>query len=154
PDIFYHNFSDGQRRDIAHYSGSNISPAVSPDGTKVAFIASKSGSPDVWVCNIDGSNLKQLTKTAEDESSTCGAADGQWFCFATKARGRRVLAKVPAGGGSVQTISTAGVSSPTEPDWSPDGKWIAFTRQAGGGEFDICVMPAVGGSPVVLVSGE
>ena len=67
PDIFYHDFSDGQRRSIAHYSGSNISPSVSPDGSKVAFIASKSGSPDVWVCNIDGSNLKQLTKTPEDE---------------------------------------------------------------------------------------
>jgi Tol biopolymer transport system component len=45
------------------------------------------------------------------------------------------------------------VSNPTEPDWSPDGKWIAFTRQAY--EFDICVVPADGSiAPVVLVRGE
>jgi TolB protein len=64
-----------------------------------------------------------------------------------------VLAKVPAGGGAVQRISTREALNPTEPDWSPDGKWIAFTRQAG--EFDICVVPADGSAdPVVLVAGE
>ncbi len=35
--------------------------------------------------------------------------------------------------------------NPTEPDWSPDGKWIAFTSQMG--EFNICVVPADGGMP-------
>jgi Tol biopolymer transport system component len=64
-----------------------------------------------------------------------------------------VLAKVPAGGGAVQRISTAGVSNPTEPDWSPDGKWIAFTSQMG--DFSICVAPADGSAPpTVLVAGE
>ena len=66
---------------------------------------------------------------------------------------RRLLAKVPAGGGPMQVIRTPGVSDPTEPDWSPDGKWIAFTRQAY--EFDICVIPADGSAaPVVLVPGQ
>ena len=64
PDIFYHNLSTGQRRVVAGFSGLNTSAAVSPDGTKVAMILSKSGSPDVWVCNADGSNLKQLTADA------------------------------------------------------------------------------------------
>ena len=64
-----------------------------------------------------------------------------------------MLAKVPADGGALQVIHTAGVSNPTEPDWSPDGKWIAFTRQAY--EFDICVVPADGSiPPTVLVRGE
>jgi hypothetical protein len=30
PDIWYHDLTTGQRRVVAHYSGSNISPAVSP----------------------------------------------------------------------------------------------------------------------------
>ena len=152
PDIFYHNLSNGQRKVIAGYSGLNTSAAVSPDGSKVAMILSRSGSPDVWVCDADGSNLKQLTHTPEDESSPCWSADGQWICFATKIAERRVLAKVPAGGGELQRIPTTGAPSPTEPDWSPDGKWIAFTSQTG--EFDICVVPAGGGAPTVLVSGE
>ena len=35
--------------------------------------------------------------------------------------------KIPAGGGAIQVIHTVGAPNPTEPDWSPDGKWIAFT---------------------------
>lgn len=152
PDIFYHNLATGERRIIAKFSGLNTSAAISPDGTRMAMILSKSGSPDVWVCNVDGTNLKQLTATPEDESSPCWSPDGRWICFATKIRERRVLAKVPAGGGAVQRIPTSGVSNPTEPDYSPDGKWIAFTSQMG--DFNICVVPAGGGTATVLVAGE
>ena len=151
PDIFYHDLTTGQRRAVARYSGLNSSAAVSPDGTRVAMILSKGGSPNVYVCNADGTGLKRLTTTSED-SSPCWSPDGQWICFATKINSRRLLAKVPAGGGEVQTLRTVGVSNPTEPDWSPDGKWIAFTSQMG--EFDVCVVPAGGGSATVLVRGE
>jgi Tol biopolymer transport system component len=53
----------------------------------------------------------------------------------------------------MQRIPTPGAANPTEPEWSPDGKWIAFTSQMG--EFGICVMPADGSAPpTVLVAGE
>jgi TolB protein len=152
PDIFYHSLSTGQRSVIAKFSGLNTSAAVSPDGSRVAMILSRSGSPNVWVCNADGTNFKQLTSSPEDESSPCWSPDGQWICFATKIRSRRVLAKVPADGGAVQRIPTSGVSNPTDPDWSPDGKWIAFTSQMG--DFNICVVPAGGGTATVLVPGQ
>jgi len=151
PDIFYHNLGNGQRHVVAGYSGLNTSAAASPDGSKVAMILSKSGSPNVWVGNADGTDLKRLTTSSED-SSPCWSPDGQWICFATKIADRRMLAKVPAGGGAMQRIPTPGAPNPTEPDWSPDGKWIAFTSQTG--EFDICVVPAGGGTPTVLVAGE
>jgi TolB protein len=152
PDIFYHSLSSGQRRVIAGYSGLNTSAAVSPDGSKVAMILSKSGSPNVWVCNADGSDLVRVTKGLED-SSPCWSPNGDWICYAAKLGGRRALAKVPAGGGEPQRLSTAGVLNPTEPDWSPDGKWIAFTSQMG--DFSICVMAADGSvPPVALVSGQ
>ncbi len=152
PDIFYHSLSSGQRRVVAGYSGLNTSASVSPDGSKVAMILSKSGSPNVWVSDADGKNLKKLTSGLED-SSPCWSPDGKWICFATKKAERRQLAKVPANGGEVVYLKTTGAANPTEPDWSPDGKWIAFTRQAG--DFDICVMPADGSlAPTVLVAGQ
>jgi len=125
---------------------------VSPDGRKVAMILSKDGWTDLYVGDVDGGNLKRLTKSPEDESSPCWSPDGQWICFATKIKERRVLCKIPATGGTAQRIPTDGVRSPTEPDWSPDGKWIAFTAQMA--DFQICVVPAAGGDATVLVAGE
>jgi TolB protein len=151
PDVFYHNLTSGQRRVVAGYSGLNTSAAVSPDGMRIAMILSRSGSPEVWLCNPDGGGLKQLTTMPEGASSPCWSPDGQWICFATEIHGRRMLAKVSAEGGDIQRIPTIGVSNPSEPDWSPDGKWIAFTSQMG--EFDICVVPADGGNAFILVRG-
>ena len=51
----------------------------------------------------------------------------------------------------LQTGSVRGMV--TEPDWSPDGKWIVFTSMTGGKGY-ICVVPAAGGEAKVLVAGE
>ena len=156
PEIFRHDLSTGQRTAVARHPGSNMSPAASPDGSKVAMILSKDGAVDVYVASADGSNLKRLTKTKEDDSSPCWSPDGQWICYATRVKEGdkewRLLYKVPASGGAAQRISTGGIANPSEPDWSPDGKWIVFTAQMG--EFEICVVPAAGGTATLLVSGE
>lgn len=151
-DIFYHDLSTGARSAFARYGGSSISPAVSPDGSKVAMILSKDGWTDLYVGDADGGGLRRLTKSPQDESSPCWSPDGRWILFAGKIGERRQLWKVPASGGEPQRIKTAGVSNPTEPDWSPDGKWIVFTAQMSG--FEICVVPAEGGAATPLVGGE
>ncbi|HLP75341.1 MAG TPA: hypothetical protein VK327_00345, partial [Candidatus Paceibacterota bacterium] len=153
PAIFYHDLGTGVRSKVAYYGGSSISPSVSPDGRRVAMILSKGGSPDVYVSDLDGGNLKRLTTTREDESSPCWSADGKWICFATKLHERRSLCKVPAAGGPVQRINIPGALNPSEPEFSPDGKWLAFTTQYRSG-FTICVAPAEGGASTELVEGE
>ena len=156
PSIFQHDLGTGSRKAVARYGGSNISPSVSPDGSKVAMILSKDGWTDLYVAGIDGANPQRLTKTREDESSPCWSPDGRYICFAAKINNgksvRRSLCKISASGGEVQRIPTDGVINPTEPDWSPDGKWIVFTSMGGG--FDICVVPSQGGTVTKLVAGE
>jgi TolB protein len=152
PEILSHDLNTGRRDRFAAYPGSNISPAVSPDGSKVAMILSKDGAVDLYVCGTDGSGLRRLTKSREEESSPCWSPDGQWICFAGKGNERRGLWKVSPGGGEPVRIPTSGISNPSEPDWSPDSKWIVLTAQMGG--FEICVVPAGGGSATPLVSGE
>lgn len=151
-DIFYHDLSTGARRTFARYGGSNMSPSVSPDGSKVAMILSKDGWTDLYICNADGTGLVRRTQSPQDESSPCWSADGKWICFAAKEKEHRALCKISASGGKIQQISTGGMSLPSEPDWSPDGKWIAFTVQHG--DFQICVVPAGGGEATQLVEGE
>ncbi len=151
-DILWHDLSNGERRFVARYSGSNMSPAASPDGKLVAMVLSKGGSPDIYITGPDGGGLRQLTKTSVDEASPCWSPDGRTLCFSTRLGGRRVLATIPVGGGVIKRLPTAGVANPSEPAWSPDGKWIAFTAQMGG--FEICRVPAGGGTAEVLTSGE
>jgi TolB protein len=153
PDIFFQNLSTGARKVFARYGGSNISPAPSPDGSQVAMILSKDGWTDLYVANSDGSNVRRLTKSPQDESSPCWSPDGRWICFAAKVSERRALRKISPSGGESQVIPTSGLPSPTEPDWSPDGKLIAFTSQFRSG-FEICVVSPNGGNATQLVEGE
>ncbi|MBX3734110.1 MAG: PD40 domain-containing protein [Verrucomicrobiae bacterium] len=152
PEIYMQNLRTGDRKRIFSFPGTSMSPAVSPDGTRVAMILSKSGSPDLWVANVDGTGLRQLTTTKELEASPCWSPDGTRICFTSTEGGRPALYTIPAGGGVMTRLRTGGVTQCTEPDWSPDGKWIAFTRASG--EFTLYVVPAAGGDARALVAGE
>jgi TolB protein len=151
-DIFHHDLTSGDRTTYARFGGSNMSPAPSPDGSKVAMILSKDGWTDLYVRSSAGGDPLRLTKSPQDESSPCWSPNSDWVCFASKDAEHRVLKKISASGGQAQRIGIGGVINPTEPDWSPDGKWIAFTSQTR--TFQICVVPAAGGDARVLCEGE
>lgn len=150
--IYSHNLPSGSRKAVSHYPGMNASPAVSPDGGRIAMILSKGGNPDLYVSNMDGSGLIQLTRTRESESSPCWSPDGQTICYSSREGGSTRLYTVSAGGGTTRQLGTIGTPNPTEPNWSPDGKWIAYTSKAG--DFTICIVDAKGGPGIPLVSGE
>ncbi len=153
PFVYRQELRTGERRIIAGYAGLNAAPAISPDGRRLALILSKSGSPDLFVANSDGTNLKQLTQTREDESSPCWSPDGRDLCVVSRVSGRAALYLISAsGGGALRRLRTEGAINATEPSWSPDGTAIAFTASMGG--FQICVVPAAGGEAEVLVGGE
>ncbi|PYI82516.1 MAG: hypothetical protein DME26_17405 [Verrucomicrobia bacterium] len=153
PDIFSHDLGSAARKPVARYPGLNTSVAVSADRRKLAMILSKSGSPDLYVSDLDGSNLKQLTTTKEEEATPCWSPDGQQLCFFSRKDGAAALYKISVNGGSMTRLPTIGAPTPTEPDWSPDGRFIVFTSMAGR-FFNICLVPAQGGEAMVLTTGE
>lgn len=153
PDIFVHDLASGSRKAFARHAGLNTSAAVSPDGQRVAMILSKDGSPNLYVCKVDGSGLKRLTDNRQGDSSPCWSPDGNTLCYSSRSGGPSTLYTVSAAGGSPKRVRLAGVSNGTEPDWAPDGQNIVFTTQSGGG-FEVCVVPAGGGDVRRLVTGE
>lgn len=153
PDIFSHNLSNGKRIPIVRLAGSNLTPVPSPNGRKLAMVLSKSGSPNLYVADMNGKNLRRLTHIRDGVSSPTWSPDGQWICYTSREAGPARLFKIRASGGSSQRISTVGAGPATEPDWSPDGKTIAFTTQSRSG-FTLCTVPAAGGKVEFLVAGE
>jgi TolB protein len=153
PWIYSHNLTGGERRPFAKFPGLNSGAVISPDGKRVAMILSKAGSPDLWVCNIDGSDLRQLTKTREDESSPCWSPNGDRICYASRPNERRGLFLISASGGQPTRLNTGGYPNPSEPDWSPDGRTIIYTSQRSGG-FDLAITEVQSGKSELLVAGE
>lgn len=152
PDIFSHDLASGSRRVVSEFNGLNGSPAVSPDGRRVAMILSKDGNVNLYVANLDGSGLQRLTNHRQDDSSPTWSPDGRTICFSSRA-GRSGLYTIPASGGTPRRLSLD-VANATEPDWSPDGRYIVFTTQRGGGLFELCLVKAGGGAVTPLVPGE
>ena len=109
-----------------------LAPAVSPDGSRIAFDAEIDGSRQVWVMNADGSDLEQVTDDSE-------AIDPAW-----SPDGRR-LAYVGFDGEATRGVMILDLrSGKTErvtsepgdvfgPDWSPDGSSIVYQTPAGDG---------------------
>jgi Tol biopolymer transport system component len=47
--------------------GQGVSPTWSPDGKLLAFLSDRSGSTELWVANVDGTDLRQMTQTKPNE---------------------------------------------------------------------------------------
>ena len=56
-------------------------PAVSADGSKIAFLSDRDGSTDIFVIAADGTGEVRLTKTPEEESQPEWSADGARLYF-------------------------------------------------------------------------
>lgn len=50
-------------RKLTTGGGSNESPTWSPDGRHIAFMSTRTGSPEIWVMRADGANPKRLSYT-------------------------------------------------------------------------------------------
>jgi Tol biopolymer transport system component/DNA-binding winged helix-turn-helix (wHTH) protein len=122
-------------------------PRISPDGKFVAFDSWRSGAPEVWLSNADGSNPVQLTSFMGPLTGTPRwSPDGQWLVFDSRATGQSGLYIVNRQGGPSRQVATGSLSA-SEPFWSHNGKWIYFSGERGGGIWKV---QASGGSPVRL----
>jgi Tol biopolymer transport system component len=112
-----------------------VSPALSPDGTKIAFLLSDGGSPrDLYVMNSDGTAPRQLASYPQYENSGPGITELTWSANSTKLA--YLLPQVAPAPEQLRIVDVnTGADVPVPPDslpkaqleWSPDGTEIAFS---------------------------
>ena len=117
----------------------------SPDGGRIAFRSDRSGHPEIWVCDSDGSNWRQITTFRGPQTSGARwSPDGRQIVFVSWANGTGDLFVVSADGGEPRQLTTS-LFSDASPRWSPDGGWIYF-RSNRSGENQVWRIPAGGGN--------
>jgi serine/threonine protein kinase/sugar lactone lactonase YvrE len=111
---------------LAPTSRDQRGPAISPDGKRIAFESDRSGTQEVWVANLDGSDAVQLSDFHALTGSPQWSPDGRRIAFDSRASGEAALYLVDPSTALPKRISTNGIPG-CVPTWSADGKWIYFT---------------------------
>jgi Tol biopolymer transport system component len=123
-------------------------PALSPDGTKIAFTRVVAGVSQIFVMNVDGSDQTPLTNAAKSEVEPTWSPDGSKIAFQNVGDGHIWVMNAD---GSDQTELTNDTGIDIEPAWSPDGSKIAFASSRDGND-EIYVMNADGSNPMRLTN--
>ena len=117
----------------------NIHPAISPDGKQVAFVSDRDGLSNVWVMDIDGTHLKQITREKKDIiHAPKWSPDGEYLVVT---KGIMSSRSIPAGeiwmyhksGGDGLQIKARNSGKRdqqniADPAFSHDGRYIYFTE--------------------------
>ena len=105
----------------------DITPAASPDGTKIAFASNRLGHWDLFLMDLSTGGLTQLTDTPEYEGAPSWSPDGTFLAYETYLNENLDIviapAEDPANGAIFLTGSSAAEHSPA---WAPGGRQIAF----------------------------
>ena len=136
--------SNPQRLTSNDASSVSAYPAVSLRGGFIAFVQWENGQGNIWLMDMDGRNLKQLTQ-GENDQYPAVSPDGQWVVFMRGESGKTVLMKVASEGGPAVQLTDYNSGWPSV---SPDGKWIACWYFPGENPpFSLAIVPFAGGQP-------
>lgn len=105
-----------------------IQPALSPDGSRVAYMADPSGVFRLWWAQADGTMQAPLTEGwgsgGSVEASPSWSPSGDAIVFVSTTNGTADIFTVQPGGDPVPLVVSPDAN--VEPAWSPDGDHVVF----------------------------
>jgi TolB protein len=136
--------ADGQNpRTVVRSGEPLISPAFSPDGTRLAYVSFEDKKPVVYVQSLRDGSRYPAAAFKGSNSAPAWAPDGTRLAVVLTRDEASQIYLVNADG-SGATRLTRGGNIDTEPVFSPDGATLYFTSDRGGSP-QIYRMPASGG---------
>jgi len=147
-DVFVINSDGSGTVNLTGHWSDDVSPAFSPDGSRIAFTSDRAGSSEIYVMDADGTDLARLTNNGARDFDPAFSADGSRIAFASDRDGNKELYTVGADG-SGETRLTTSAANEEDPAFSADGMHLAFTTDRDGNR-EIYVAGADGANPVRL----
>lgn len=172
-------FAGGEPRKMTNSDGGSRFAAYSPDGKKIAFYSNRERPTELYGYNLyvmdaEGettpNSARKITNSMGSPGHPVWSPDGTTLAYVAKTyeadkqntmEGNILFAKyhvwtMPSGGGAERqrtggTINGEPVEE-TWPAWSPDGKWIAFSRMVGTTKRDIWVLEVSTGNAYPLTN--
>jgi Tol biopolymer transport system component len=149
-------------------NASNLNPAWSPDGSRIAFASDRNGNYDIYVMQADGSKVVQLTRDpfanfyllqSAADSGPAWSPDGKQIAFLS-GRDNVMMTYVDLNVYVMNADGSRVVQLYSDPSaqhwlaWSPDGSRFTFVSpELGQDHGDIWVMNADGTHPIRLSQG-
>jgi eukaryotic-like serine/threonine-protein kinase len=122
-------------RQITSGPGWAAEPALSPDGSLVAFVSTRGGGVDLWVTDVKGGEPLRLTDDDAADRSPDWFPDGSALAFVSTRTGMAGIWRVARLGGAPVLLLPDAV----DPAVSPDGRRLAFSRTGPTGYARIAV---------------
>ncbi|MFC6882005.1 MULTISPECIES: protein kinase domain-containing protein [Actinomadura] len=140
----------GARRVTDRLAGGRVT--WSPDGTRLAGMVEEDGVRQIFVVSADGTGERQVTTDASDKDDPMWSSTGTMVFWSKRDGAEQIYTLDPERrGGPWKRLTDDGVRA-VDPEWSPDGTKIAYTRGASPGG-DIWVMNADGSGARPVTKG-
>lgn len=101
-------------------------PRWSPNGKWIAYVSDRTGRQEVYVSDELGKNTKKLSDIDCDKSVLTWSPDSKSLMYAGSDHKLRI---VDPDSGKTDVVATSDVSNIGGPQFSPDGKWISYSKQ-------------------------
>lgn len=98
---------------------------------EIVFESNRDGDYDIYIANIDGSNVRQLTANTADDDNARVSPDGRYIAFASDREGHNDVYVMDRDGGNLRRLTTD-LANDRLPAWSPDSTEIAFISDRDG----------------------
>ena len=124
--------SGGEARLLVSHAATESRPLWSPDGTRVAFVSTRTGNGDVYVLTLASGELRRITFDDGLDQLDAWSRDGRWLYFSSSSRdisGMNDVWRVAAEGGTPMQVAGDRYAAEHWGAPSPDGRTLAITAR-------------------------